>query len=130
MVRNYTAKYTKVEAGYMGQLVEWPEVITEGKTIEECRQMLRDALNEMILAYKQQGKEIPLGGDLLEQVLVAQVGFLRRGEAGELAHGPEPALVHGFVDTAGIGEFAGLAEFTRRRRRRERTPSLSHLTSF
>ena len=54
----------------MGRLVEWPEVITEGKTIEECREMLRDALREMILAYKQQEKEIPLGGDLLEQMLV------------------------------------------------------------
>ncbi len=70
MVRSYTAKYTKISSGYMGQLVEWPEVITEGKTIEECRDMLRDALREMILAYKQQEKEIPLGGDLLEQMLV------------------------------------------------------------
>jgi len=70
MVRSYTAKYTKISSGYMGQLVEWPEVITEGKTIEECREMLRDALQEMLLAYKQQGKEIPLGGDLLEQMLV------------------------------------------------------------
>jgi predicted RNase H-like HicB family nuclease len=70
VVRSYTAKYTKISSGYMGQLVEWPEVITEGKTIEECRAMLRDALQEMMEAYKQQGKEIPLGGDLLEQVLV------------------------------------------------------------
>ncbi len=70
MVRSYTAKYTEISSGYMGQLVEWPEVITEGKTIEECREMLRDALREMILAYKQQEKEIPLGGDLLEQMLV------------------------------------------------------------
>jgi predicted RNase H-like HicB family nuclease len=70
MVRSYTAKYTKTSSGYMGQLVEWPEVVTEAKTIEECRDMLRDALREMILAYKQQNREIPLGGDLLEQVLV------------------------------------------------------------
>ncbi len=70
MVRSYTAKYTKISSGYMGQLVEWPEVITEGKTIEECREMLKDALREMILAYKQQGREIPLGGGLLEQMLV------------------------------------------------------------
>ncbi len=54
MVRSYTAKYTKISSGYMGQLVEWPEVITEGKAIEECRELLRDALREMILAYKQQ----------------------------------------------------------------------------
>jgi predicted RNase H-like HicB family nuclease len=70
MVRSYTAKYTKISSRYMGQLVEWPEVITEGKTIEECRAMLRDALREMIFAYKQQEKEIPLGGDLMEQMLV------------------------------------------------------------
>jgi len=70
VVRSYTAKYTKISSGYMGQLVEWPEVITEGKTIEECREMLRDALQEMMAAYRQQGKEIPLGGDLLEQVFV------------------------------------------------------------
>ena len=70
MVKSYTAKYTKISSGYMGQLVEWPEVVTEGKTIEECREMLRDALREMVAAYKQQGREIPLGGDLLEQVPV------------------------------------------------------------
>lgn len=52
MFMNYTAQYTKLENGYMGQLIEWPEVITEGKDIEECRFMLRDALNEMVLAYK------------------------------------------------------------------------------
>ena len=47
---NYTAKYTKIDSGYMGQLVEWPEVVTEGKNLEDCRAMLRDALNEMVLA--------------------------------------------------------------------------------
>jgi predicted RNase H-like HicB family nuclease len=70
VVRSYTAKYTKITSGYMGQVVEWPEVITEGKTIEECREMLRDALQEMTQAYRQRGKEIPPGGDLVEQVLV------------------------------------------------------------
>ena len=67
---NYTAKYTKIESGYMGQLVEWPEVVTEGKDIEECREMLRDALNEMVLAYSQLKKEIPLGNALIEQLPV------------------------------------------------------------
>jgi len=50
VLRSYTAKYTKIDSGYMGQLVEWPEVVTEGKDIEDCRVMLRDALNEMVLA--------------------------------------------------------------------------------
>ena len=65
---NYTAKYTKISAGYMGQLVEWPEVVTEGKDLEECRAMLRDTLYEMVAAYKQLGKEIPLGNALIEQL--------------------------------------------------------------
>ena len=65
---NYTAKYTKIDSGYMGQLVEWPEVITEGNDLEECRTMLRDALNEMVLAYRQIGKEIPTGNALIEQL--------------------------------------------------------------
>jgi predicted RNase H-like HicB family nuclease len=67
---NYTAKYTKIASGYMGQLVEWPEVVTEGKDLEDCRAMLRDALNEMILAYKELGKEVPLGNALIEQLPV------------------------------------------------------------
>ena len=70
MVTSYTAKYTKTGSGYMGQLVEWPEVITEGKDIDECRAMLKDALNEMVLAYKQVNRELPPGGGLLEQVLI------------------------------------------------------------
>lgn len=41
----------------MGQLVEWLEVVTEGKDLEECREKLSDALDEMILAYKQLNKE-------------------------------------------------------------------------
>jgi len=68
MLSNYTARYIKISSGYMGQLVEWPEVVTEGETLEECRKMLKDALREMIIAYQQQGKEIPVGGALLEQL--------------------------------------------------------------
>lgn len=67
---NYTAKYTKIDCGYMGQLIEWPEVVTEGKDLEECRTMLRDALREMVLAYQQLGKEVPAGNALIEQLPV------------------------------------------------------------
>ena len=70
MTSTYTARYTKTSSGYMGQLVEWPEVLTEGKTLEACREMLEDALREMVNAYRQQNKEIPLGRALLEQIPV------------------------------------------------------------
>ena len=70
MLNTYTAKYTKIRSGYMGQLVEWPEVVTEGKNLDDCRRSLQDALREMIAAYEQQRKEIPTGGGLIEQIPV------------------------------------------------------------
>ena len=70
MQRSYTGRYTRISSGYLGQLVEWPEVVTEGTDIEDCRAMLRDALQEMVFAYRSQGRDIPLGNCLLEQVSV------------------------------------------------------------
>lgn len=70
MIRTYTATYTPIDAGDMGQLVEWPEVITEGASIEECRALLRDALQQMTLAYRQQKKEPPSGNCLTEQIAI------------------------------------------------------------
>lgn len=67
---SYTVRYIRTRSGYTGQIVEWPEVISEGKTIEECRVMVEDALKEMILASRERGDEIPLGGSLLEQIVV------------------------------------------------------------
>jgi predicted RNase H-like HicB family nuclease len=43
--------------------MEWPEVVTEGHDLEDCQVMLRDAFQEMILAYRQQGKQIPRCAD-------------------------------------------------------------------
>lgn len=42
----------------MGQLIEWPEVVIKDKDLEDCRTMLRDDLNKMIMAYRQQDKEL------------------------------------------------------------------------
>lgn len=78
MLRNYIATYTRTSSGYMGQLVDWPEVITEAETIDECRLMLKDALKEMVLAYQEQKKEIPLGNSLIEQMPV-EIGMTHVG---------------------------------------------------
>jgi predicted RNase H-like HicB family nuclease len=40
--------------------IEWPEVVTEGKTLEDCRIILRDALQEMVKAYKKQHKVVKI----------------------------------------------------------------------
>ncbi len=70
MLKTYTAKYTRIPSGYMGQLIEWPEVITEGKNLDDCRALLQDALQEMMAAYREQKKEVPAGGALIEQMPV------------------------------------------------------------
>ena len=45
----------------MGQIVEWPQVITEGKDLEDCRLMLKDALSEMVITYREEGQDLPEG---------------------------------------------------------------------
>ncbi len=55
----FTASYRKLEHGYMGRLLEWPGVITEGDDLDDCREMLIDAAREMALAYYEDDMEIP-----------------------------------------------------------------------
>ena len=66
----FTACYTKLEDCYMGQLLEWPNVITDGKTLEECREMLMDAAHEMAIAYHEDGEEIPQPTILVESLSI------------------------------------------------------------
>ena len=70
MLKVYTAKYTKIESGYMGQIIEWTEVVTEDSDLEKCRASLEDALHEIISAYHDLKKEIPYGRSLIEQMPV------------------------------------------------------------
>lgn len=73
MLGHYTARYVKMENGwYMGQLIEWPGVITQGRTFEECRKMLRDALNEMLIVYKGEGMPLPEGIGIFETINIAE----------------------------------------------------------
>ncbi len=69
-IRNYTATYRKIHSGYMGQVVEWPQVITEGKNLEDCRAMLKDALREMTAACEEE-EQAPPGGVLYEPIALA-----------------------------------------------------------
>ena len=69
-MKHYTVCYVPIPSGYMGQLLDWPEVVTEGSTIEECRKMLQDALHEMVLAYRQMNRPIPEPQRIVEQIPV------------------------------------------------------------
>lgn len=64
----YTAQYTKIDSGYMRQIVEWPAVVTEGSSIDDCREMLRDAIEQMILAHRELGIEIHVNKVFLEKI--------------------------------------------------------------
>ena len=50
------------------------------------------------------------GSAVRQQVFVTLVGFLGVAHAGVLAHGPEPAAIHGGLDAAGKGIVAGIAD--------------------
>lgn len=68
---NYTIRYKKTEDdSYIGQIIEWPQVVSEGKTIEECKEMLMDALQLMIEDCIESGDEIPVGGGFFEQISI------------------------------------------------------------
>ncbi|GHV54939.1 hypothetical protein FACS1894216_15980 [Synergistales bacterium] len=70
MNKMYTARFTRIPSGYMGQLVEWPAVVTEGATLEECHFMLIDAAREMAVAYSESGMTLPDTSDVVDRVLV------------------------------------------------------------
>jgi predicted RNase H-like HicB family nuclease len=70
MTKYFTAKYTPIESGFMGQIIEWPEVVTEGESLDDCRESLIDALREMSLANGEIGKEVPFARALFEQIPV------------------------------------------------------------
>lgn len=57
----FTACYRKLEEGfgYMGQLLEWPNVLTSGKDIEECKELLLEVAGEMADIYREDGQKIP-----------------------------------------------------------------------
>jgi len=56
---NYTAKYTKIDSGYLGQLVEWPEVVTEGKDLEDLEHC--PAVLQVLVARGSHGRQGPGG---------------------------------------------------------------------
>lgn len=49
MADRLTMIYWKGEKFWLGKLREYPEIMTQGETIEELEENLRDAYHEMIL---------------------------------------------------------------------------------
>lgn len=63
-----TAVFVEVPGGYMGYVEELPGANTEGTTLDETRENLQDAVNEMMLADDR---------DLTEEVIEANREFTK-----------------------------------------------------
>lgn len=64
-----TAVFEPVEDGWVqARLVEWPAVITCGKTREEAHEMLLDAFREMVLSYTDQDAKPPAGAETTQPI--------------------------------------------------------------
>jgi predicted RNase H-like HicB family nuclease len=56
----YHAAYYAIEDGwYIAQVLDFPGVVTQGKTLASARRMLRDALREMIQWSIEDGRALP-----------------------------------------------------------------------
>ena len=49
MGRHLTMVYWKGDQFWLGKLVEHPEIMTQGETIEELEENLRDAYRELVM---------------------------------------------------------------------------------
>ena len=66
-----TAVFTPDENGWtMAQLAEWPAVVTCAQTLDEARDMLLDAAQEMVASYRAEGREPPIGGGRVESLKI------------------------------------------------------------
>jgi predicted RNase H-like HicB family nuclease len=66
-----TAVFQPDENGWtMAQLAEWPAVVTCAPTLEEAREMLVDAAQEMAASYREEGREPPIGGGRVESLKI------------------------------------------------------------
>lgn len=64
-----TAVFEPVEDDWVqASLVEWPAVITCGRTREEAHEMLLDAFREMVLSYTDQDAEPPVEADMTKSI--------------------------------------------------------------
>lgn len=57
----YTAEFRQVEDGWwMAQCIEVPEAVTQGETLEEARENLREAL-ELVIESRREGSTAVAG---------------------------------------------------------------------
>jgi predicted RNase H-like HicB family nuclease len=64
---NLTAVYRKVPEGYIGFVEELPGANTQGATIEEARENLKEAVELVIEANRAMSRELEEGEEILRE---------------------------------------------------------------
>lgn len=70
----FTVAYTPIEDGwYMAQVVEYPEAVTQGETLEEARENVRDAMQLLLEARREiAGEKFEGRDDVILEPLVPE----------------------------------------------------------
>lgn len=63
----FTAIFEKVKEGYIGFVEELPGANTQGKTLDEARENLKEAIQLVIEANKQLAEEVIKGKDVIRE---------------------------------------------------------------
>ncbi len=59
-MRQYHAAYHEIEDGwYFAEVLDFPGVISQGRTLRSARRMIRDALRLMVELYVEECKNLP-----------------------------------------------------------------------
>ena len=59
-MRQYHAAYYEIEDGwYFAEVMDFPGVISQGRTLRSARRMIRDALRTMVEWYVEDGRALP-----------------------------------------------------------------------
>ncbi len=64
---NFTAVFQKVPEGYIGYVEELPGANTQGKTLEETRENLNEAVQLVLEANRQLAEESINGNDVIRE---------------------------------------------------------------
>ena len=78
-------QYPEDDGWYVVQVLDFPGVASQGRTLNSARRMIKDALREMVAWYMEDGKPLPLpqrGVKDKQAVLMETIRVTARIEAG------------------------------------------------
>ena len=59
------------EGGFTSHFEEWPEIFSEGETVDEARSNLWDALEQVMAYHREEARKTAMPGTVREELLLA-----------------------------------------------------------